>query len=78
MEKWILVLDSGIGGSYTLKCLQKVLPNENFLFFMDKLHAPYGNKPAEKLKKIVVNSQLYCCKDRAKIINTTRKTFQRI
>lgn len=48
-----MVLDSGIGGLYTLKKLQKKMPNENFLFFMDKLHAPYGNKSAKKLNKIV-------------------------
>ena len=56
MEKWILVLDSGIGGLYTLKILQKKMPTENFLFFMDKMHSPYGNKPANKLNKLVCDN----------------------
>ena len=56
MGKWILVMDSGIGGSWTLKCLQNLMPSENFLFFMDKLNAPYGNKPFEQLNKIVAKN----------------------
>ena len=53
MENWVLVLDSGIGGLWTLKKLQKSLPKENFLFFMDKLNAPYGNKSYKKLNRLV-------------------------
>lgn len=57
MEKeWILVYDSGNGGKWTLDCLKKELPNENFLFFMDKTHCPYGNKSVSKLKKIVTTN----------------------
>jgi glutamate racemase len=57
MEKnWILVMDSGSGGEYTLKKLQEVLPSENYLFFMDKTHCPYGRKSATELKKICHNA----------------------
>ena len=52
MDKWILVMDSGIGGSWTLRCLQRLMPSENFLFFMDKYNAPYGNKSFGELNKI--------------------------
>lgn len=54
MEKeYILVMDSGVGGLWTLEKLKECLPNENFLYFMDKLHAPYGNKSKKKLWQIV-------------------------
>ena len=51
-KKWILVIDSGIGGRWTLEKIKKILPNENYLFFMDKTHAPYGNKSKSQLLKI--------------------------
>ena len=50
MEKdWILVVDSGIGGLWTLGKIRDELPNENFLYFMDTLHSPYGTKSEKKL-----------------------------
>lgn len=53
MEKqWILVLDSGNGGRYTLSKLKQVMPNENYIFYMDKLHCPYGAKTKLHLKHI--------------------------
>lgn len=56
MEKqWILVFDSGNGGRYTLSKLKQVMPNENYIFFMDKLHCPYGIKTKCQLKRIALN-----------------------
>ena len=54
-KKWILILDSGLGALNVLKELQNVMPNENYLVFMDKIHCPYGNKPKAKLIKISEN-----------------------
>ncbi len=51
-REWILVMDSGIGGLWTLNKIKKILPNENYLYFMDTLHSPYGNKSIKKLKNI--------------------------
>ena len=51
-KKWILVMDSGKGGFYTLNKIKQRLPNENYLYFMDVLHAPYGNKSIKKLTHI--------------------------
>ena len=55
-KSWILVLDSGNGGLWTLNEIKKLLPNENYIFFMDVLHSPYGNKSTKKLKKIAGNA----------------------
>lgn len=52
-KKWILVMDSGLGGTWTLGKIKKSLPNENYIFFMDKFNAPYGNKNVNKLKRLV-------------------------
>lgn len=42
-------LDSGLGGISVLGEAIRVLPDENFLYFGDTLHIPYGDKPPEKV-----------------------------
>ena len=49
-------MDSGIGGLWTLKKIREYAPNENYLFFMDKLHAPYGSKSEKNLFKLSKNN----------------------
>lgn len=39
------VFDSGVGGVSVLGELTRTLPHEDFLYFGDNLHAPYGTKP---------------------------------
>lgn len=46
----IAVFDSGVGGLTFVRELQKLLPNENIVYFGDTLHVPYGT---QKNKKIV-------------------------
>ena len=41
------VFDSGLGGLTVLKSLEKILPNESFIYFGDTAHVPYGTKSAE-------------------------------
>ena len=38
------IFDSGVGGLTVLKKLSKILPNEEFIYFGDTAHVPYGNK----------------------------------
>ena len=38
------VFDSGLGGLTVLKSLEKILPNESFIYLGDTAHVPYGNK----------------------------------
>ena len=46
-ESPIGVFDSGLGGLTVLKSLEKILPNESFIYFGDTAHVPYGNKSAD-------------------------------
>ena len=39
------VFDSGVGGISVLRILRHDMPNENYIFFGDSIHAPYGDKP---------------------------------
>lgn len=43
--------DSGVGGLTVLKKVQQILPNENYIFYGDTLHVPYGDKTKEQLLK---------------------------
>jgi glutamate racemase len=39
------VFDSGVGGLSVLRVLRRLLPFENWIYFADSAHAPYGEKP---------------------------------
>jgi glutamate racemase len=39
------VFDSGLGGLTVLQALRARLPQENFIYFADTAHLPYGDKP---------------------------------
>ena len=43
------MFDSGSGGLTVLKEYQKLLPNEDFIYFGDTAHLPYGDKSPEKI-----------------------------
>jgi len=43
------VFDSGVGGISTLAELAHLLPGENFVYYGDTAHAPYGTKPREEV-----------------------------
>ena len=43
------VLDSGIGGYSVVKQVQKLLPEEDLLYFGDGAHIPYGNHAQETI-----------------------------
>ncbi len=49
----IAFFDSGIGGLTVLTECKKYLPNEIFYYYGDNAHAPYGNLPPKKIKKLV-------------------------
>ncbi|MED5019431.1 glutamate racemase [Paenibacillus chibensis] len=52
----IALFDSGLGGLTVLSEAVKQLPNEDFLFFADTLHVPYGTKTKEQVQRFVRES----------------------
>ena len=46
------VFDSGVGGISVLKEFVKQLPGENFLYYGDSAHAPYGTKNTEEIQTL--------------------------
>ncbi|NOV04580.1 glutamate racemase [Paenibacillus planticolens] len=45
----IAFFDSGLGGISVLHEAMKQLPQEDFLYFADTLHVPYGTKPKDEV-----------------------------
>ncbi|MBC7075573.1 MAG: glutamate racemase [Syntrophomonadaceae bacterium] len=43
------IFDSGVGGLTVVKCLLEQLPNEDFIYFGDTAHVPYGDKTRRQL-----------------------------
>lgn len=46
------VFDSGVGGLSVFSEVLKVLPNENYMYYGDTAHLPYGSKSREELIEI--------------------------
>ena len=45
------VMDSGVGGISVLRELVKLMPGEDFLYYGDSAHAPYGTKEVAEVVK---------------------------
>jgi glutamate racemase len=50
------IFDSGIGGKTVLNEAQKLLPNEQFIYFADTRHTPYGTKTVEQVREFVFSA----------------------
>ena len=48
------VFDSGLGGLTVLDSLTDAMPNENFVFFGDTAHMPYGTKTKDEITRFVI------------------------
>lgn len=53
MFRPIGIFDSGVGGISVLKDAVRLLPHENFIFYGDNLHAPYGIKTQPEIHNCV-------------------------
>lgn len=47
------ILDSGIGGVTVLKEILKILPNEDYIYYSDSIHNPYGEKRKEEVLEYI-------------------------
>lgn len=50
------VFDSGVGGISVLRELIQIMPNENYLYFGDSVHAPYGTKTLEEVRALTIEN----------------------
>lgn len=52
----IAIFDSGIGGLSVLREALKILPFEDYIYFADTEHVPYGVKNKEEVKMLVLKA----------------------
>ncbi|MGN1069753.1 MAG: glutamate racemase, partial [Candidatus Fimadaptatus sp.] len=46
------VFDSGVGGISVLRELERLLPEEDFVYYGDSAHAPYGEKREDEIRDL--------------------------
>jgi len=54
--KPVAFFDSGIGGLTVLHEAMQLMPNERYIYFCDRLNAPYGNKPADLIRRLTLDN----------------------
>ena len=52
-DRPIAFFDSGLGGISVLRETVRLLPQENYLYYGDSLHAPYGVKSGQEIRALV-------------------------
>lgn len=62
------VFDSGLGGLTVLKEIEKVLPNENIVYFGDTARVPYGSRSSETVTKYTFQSINFLLENNIKAI----------
>ncbi|MBR2010541.1 MAG: glutamate racemase [Clostridia bacterium] len=51
----VAVFDSGVGGIGVLREVKKLLPHEDLLYFGDDAMAPYGERPTDEVRALVLD-----------------------
>jgi len=62
------VFDSGVGGLTVLRSLEKLLPNENFIYYGDTARVPYGNKSDSTVLTYAFEDALFLLRKGAKLL----------
>ena len=62
------VFDSGLGGLTVLSELHKIMPNENYIYFGDTAHLPYGSKSKSTIIQYSKNIVSYLINQNVKMI----------
>ncbi|WP_411343124.1 glutamate racemase [Paenibacillus sp. WLX1005] len=64
----IAIFDSGIGGLTVLHEAMKLMPDEDYLFYADTRHVPYGEKSKDEVKQYVMDAAQYMADQHVKAI----------
>lgn len=62
------VFDSGIGGLSVLSKIVEILPNEEYIYYADTNHVPYGTKTNEQIKEYVKEAVQFLIQKNVKAI----------
>lgn len=56
---YTVFFDSGLGGLNTLKAAVAQMPSENFIYYGDTAHVPYGDKEPQELQSLLLQALDY-------------------
>jgi len=62
------IFDSGLGGLTVLREIEKILPQENIVYFGDTAHLPYGSKSKSAIIKFSTQNVLFLLKKKVKMV----------
>ena len=62
------IFDSGIGGTTVLKELQKLLPDEQYIYYSDSANNPYGNKSHAEIEELSLQATEFLLEKGCEII----------
>lgn len=68
------VFDSGAGGLTILSALRQELPHENYLYFGDTAHCPYGLRTEDEITELAIKISRFLLERGAKMIVTACNT----
>lgn len=68
LSRPIGVFDSGVGGISVLRELVALMPNENYIFYGDSKHAPYGTKTRGEVERLTCADAEYLVSQGAKAL----------
>ena len=60
--------DSGIGGLTVLHQAIRLLPKEDYIFYADTAHVPYGEKSKEEVRKYILDAVKFIAKQNVKAL----------
>jgi glutamate racemase len=72
------VFDSGVGGLTILSALRKELPFENYVYFGDTAHCPYGTRSEEDIIALSVQANKFLIEQGAKLIVVACNTASQV
>ncbi|MEG1912215.1 MAG: glutamate racemase [Cloacibacillus sp.] len=62
------IFDSGIGGLSLLQCAMERLPNEDFIYYADEKHVPYGEKSRREIEGFVAEIIAFLLEKKAEAV----------
>jgi glutamate racemase len=68
MHRPIGVFDSGVGGISVLRELVALMPEEDYIFYGDSKHAPYGTKTLETVQRLTMADAEYLMERQVKAL----------
>ena len=78
MGRPIGILDSGVGGLTVVKSIQKMLPNEEIIYFGDNKNMPYGNRNEDDIYRMTMAILKFFEKKNVKMVAIACNTISTI